>query len=254
MLSVGPLTVRWYGVFFLIGFYLGYFYMTWICRRENKPNQKLDSLLVYLIVGTTIGARLGHCLFYEFDYFSQHPLEIFMIWHGGLASHGGTLGVILSLVLFCRKNPEFETLWLMDRIAVPTILTGAFIRLGNLMNSEIIGKPTGTDWGVIFKRVDNVPRHPAMVYESIVYFLIYLSSFWLYKKYGAKTPRGLLLGWSIGCIFTARIFIEFLKENQEAFESNMNLNMGQWLSIPFALVGFLIFTLALRRGPLVPKT
>ena len=257
LISLGPLTVRYYGLLFLIGFYLGYFYMHSLCRREGKSTEKLDSLLIYLIAGTTIGARLGHCLFYEWDYFSAHPLEIFMIWHGGLASHGGSLGVIIALIIFCRYNPEFELPWLMDRIAIPTVLTATFIRLGNLMNSEIIGKPTDGTWGVIFKRVDNIPRHPAMVYESATYFVVWLTTLWWYRRYRERTPSGLLVGWIVGVIFTARFFIEFLKENQEAFEANMTFNMGQLLSIPFAIAGFVAFGLALKRGPkeiAVPET
>jgi prolipoprotein diacylglyceryl transferase len=248
LLSLGPVTVRWYGLFFLSGFYLGYYYMFQLCKREGKSTAKLDSLLIYLIAGTTIGARLGHCLFYEWDYFSQNPLEILMIWHGGLASHGGTLGVIVSLYLFCRKNPEFELPWLMDRIAIPTALTVSFIRLGNLMNSEIIGKPTDGTWGVVFDRVDTVPRHPTMVYESIFYFCIWLTCLYWYRRFGKQTPAGLIVGWAIGMNFLARIFIEVLKENQEAFENTMTLNMGQILSIPFAVGGFAVFFWALKRG------
>ena len=183
ILSLGPLVIRWYGLMFLLGFSLGYYLMVKVCRWEGMPIEKLDSLLVHLVLGTTIGARLGHCLFYDPVHYLTHPLEILKIWEGGLASHGGSLGVIIAIWLFCRKNPEFTLMWVYDRIVIFTVMTGGFIRLGNLFNSEILGKPTGSDWGVVFSRVDAFPRHPAQVYESICYFLIFAVLFQVYLKF-----------------------------------------------------------------------
>ena len=243
-LSLGPLTVRWYGLFFLSGFYMGFYFMQKVCQWEKKPVANLDPLLVYLIAGTTIGARLGHCFFYEWDYYSQHLTEIPMIWRGGLASHGGTIGVILALFLFSRRYPDFSFPWLLDRIAVPSMLAAGMIRLGNFMNSEIVGKPTGGNWGVIFTRVDQIPRHPTQIYESLTYITVWMTTVAWYFASKKKPPFGLLFGWSIGTVFLARIFIERLKENQEAFEADMSLNMGQLLSIPFVIVAYILFARA----------
>jgi prolipoprotein diacylglyceryl transferase len=244
--SLGPIHLRWYGLMFLCGFSLGYMLMKKVCEWEGKPTDKLDSLLVHLVMGTTIGARLGHCLFYDPVYYLSHPIEIFKIWEGGLASHGGVVGVLIATWLFLRKNPEFSLMWLYDRLVIFTVMTGGFIRLGNLMNSEIIGKPTDGSWGVIFERVDQIPRHPSMVYESISYFLIFAISYSVYLRYKAKLPQGLTFGLVIALVFTARFFIEFLKENQSAFENDMVINMGQLLSLPFIAAG-IYFMIRSRR-------
>lgn len=244
--SVGPVVLRWYGLMFLAGFSIGYYLMAKVCRWEGKPTEKLDSLLVHLVLGTTIGARLGHCLFYDPVYYLSNPLEILKIWEGGLASHGGGIGVMIGIWIFRRKNPEFSLMWIFDRIAIFTVMTGGFIRLGNLFNSEILGKPTNGDWGVIFSRVDQFPRHPAQVYESVAYFLIFAVVYRIYLKLKAQTPPGLLLGLVFVGIFVSRFVIEFFKENQEAFENQMTLNMGQLLSIPFILVGLWLIRRALN--------
>lgn len=246
--SVGPITLRWYGLMFLAGFSIGYMLMKKVCHWEGKPIEKLDSLLVHLVLGTTIGARLGHCLFYDPGYYLSNPLEILKIWEGGLASHGGGIGVMIALWLFVRKNPEFSLMWLFDRIAIFTVMTGGFIRLGNLFNSEILGKPTGGDWGFVFTRIDQIPRHPAQLYESICYFLIFAFVYRVYLSFKSKTPPGLLLGMVFAGIFTARFFIEFVKENQSAFENQMTLNMGQLLSVPFVAVGIWLVMRAFRRA------
>lgn len=245
--SLGPVHLRWYGVLFLTGFLIGYKIVEKMCIWEDKPTDKLDQLLIYLIAGTAIGARLGHCFFYEPEYYLNHPLEIFAIWKGGLASHGGGIGVMISLFLFSRRNPEFPLWWLLDRIAFPTALAGAFIRLGNVMNSEILGKPTDGSWGMIFDRVDSVPRHPTQIYESLSYFLIFIIGYRIYLKYKAKLPQGLIFGFTLAAIFVARFFLEFFKENQVAFESDMFINMGQILSLPYIAVGVFLVIRALRR-------
>jgi len=246
--SAGPITLRWYGLMFLAGFSIGYMLMKKVCEWEGKPVEKLDSLLVHLVLGTTIGARLGHCLFYDPGYYLTHPLEILKVWEGGLASHGGGIGVMIAIWLFVRKNPEFSMMWLFDRIAIFTVMTGGFIRLGNLFNSEILGRPTGGDWGVVFQKVDQFPRHPAQVYESICYFLIFAVAYRLYLKTKERTPSGLLLGAVFTGIFICRFFIEFIKENQSDFENQMTLNMGQILSLPFIAIGIYLMVRALRNG------
>ena len=250
IVSWGPLHLRWYGLMFLTGFSLGYHFIKKICLREGLPVEKLDSLLVHLVLGTTLGARLGHCLFYDPVYYLSHPLDIFKIWEGGLASHGGGIGVMIALVLFVRKNAEFSLWWLLDRIAIFTVMTGGFIRLGNLMNSEILGKATDGSWGVIFERVDQVIRHPAQVYESICYFVIFAISFGIYQRRQERTAKGLIFGFVLAAIFICRFFIEYVKENQSLFEQGMLINMGQILSIPFVLAGLYFMIQALKAGPI----
>ncbi len=244
---LGPLQLRWYGLMFLIGFLLGYQGMKKICIWEKKPLEKLDSLLTYIFLGTLIGARLGHCLFYEPGYYFSHPMDIFKIWEGGLASHGGGLGVLFAIWLFSRKNVEFPMMWIFDRVAIFVVLTGAFIRIGNLMNSEIIGRPTHIFWAFIFERVDNLPRHPTQIYESLSYFVIALLGWFTYKKYKMKLPQGRIFGMTIALIFISRFIIEFFKENQESFEATLPVNMGQLLSIPFVLVGIYFYVRSFQR-------
>ncbi len=251
IISLGPVTLRWYGLMFLLGFTLGYQGLKQACLWENKGgknlSEKLDSLLIYLVVGTTLGARLGHCLFYDPGYYLSHPLAILKIWEGGLASHGGGIGVIIAIWLFVRKNPEFSMWWLFDRIAIFTVMTGGFIRIGNLMNSEIIGKPTDGSWGFIFQRVDQIPRHPTQIYESFSYFVIFALTYLLYRSMKANTPPKLLFGLVFAGIFICRFIIEFFKEAQESFEEDMILNMGQLLSIPFVIIGVYFVWISLRN-------
>lgn len=244
--SVGPLHIRWYGLMFLIGFYISLHFFRKICRWESKPVQYSDDLLTYIFLGTLIGARLGHCFFYEPIYFLSHPLEIFAVWNGGLASHGGGLGVFTAIWLFSRKHPEFQLMWLFDRISPLVAFTGSLIRIGNLFNSEILGRPSQVPWSMIFQRVDSIPRHPTQVYESASYLATALIGGWIYKKYNNNPPRGLMLGSMIGLIFIFRFIWEFFKENQEAFEANMTINMGQLLSLPFIVAGLILIFRALK--------
>lgn len=236
IISVGPLHIRWYGLMFLTGFSIGYMIIRWMCEREKKSFQELEGLLIYVMAGTMIGARLGHVLFYAPDYYLSHPIEILKIWEGGLASHGGTLGVIVGVWLFSRRHPQFSMIWILDRLSIPTALVAALIRIGNLMNSEILGKPSQLPWSFVFSRVDAVPRHPAQLYESLAYFLLFLTTMTLYRKNPFR-PNGFFFGIMLIWIFSARIILEYFKENQEAFEQGMFMNMGQLLSIPFVLFG-----------------
>ena len=247
IVDFGFIHIRWYGLMFLVGFFAGFRLMKEVCIREGKPVEKLESLLIYLVAGTMIGARLGHCLFYDPLYFLTHPLEILKVYQGGLASHGGGLGVIFSLFLFSRRNSEFRLWWLLDRISIFTVMTGALIRVGNLMNSEILGKPTDGTWGVIFTRVDGTPRHPAMIYESICYALIFAFTYSLYRRLRSRAPDGLLFGTVVILIMTCRFVIEFFKEVQEPFERGMPFNMGQLLSLPFIAVSLFLIVRGIRR-------
>lgn len=256
IVQLGPFTLRWYGLLFALGFFLGFFLMRWMFRREGKPEQDLDPLLVYMLVGTIVGARLGHVLFYEPAYYLSQPWLILQVWKGGLASHGGTLGILIALYLYARKRPKQPYLWLLDRMAVPTALGATFIRLGNLFNSEILGIPTDKPWAFVFERAGSllpadrlVPRHPAMLYESLSYFAIFWLLLWVYRKYGAKTPHGLLLGLFLVLVFTARFFIEFVKLHQADFTTDLPLRMGQMLSIPFVVGGLALLVRAGRTRP-----
>jgi prolipoprotein diacylglyceryl transferase len=195
-----------------------------------------------------IGARLGHCLFYEPAYYLRRPLEILMIWRGGLASHGGAVGIFLALYGYSRRRPDQPYLWLLDRMAIPTALGGSFIRLGNLFNSEILGISTDVPWAFVFARIDDLPRHPAQLYESLAYLLIFGVLFAVYRKRGSHTPRGLLLGLFLVLVFGARFVIECVKVRQAAFGEALPLSMGQLLSIPAILVGVVLLVRVGLRG------
>jgi len=257
--DVSPEIVRWgafapryYGLLFATGFIVGYSLMKKMFLAEGKNEEDLSSLLFYLMVGTIVGARLGHCLFYEPQYYLSNPLEILKVWQGGLASHGGTIGVLLATWLYRRKHPDQAYLWLVDRLAIGTAFVAGSIRVGNFFNSEIIGKPTDVAWAIIFARVDQVPRHPAMLYEALSYFLLFGLLWLIYQSRGPNIAHGKLLGIMLTWIFSSRIVIEFFKEDQVAFEAGMFLNLGQLLSIPFVLIGILLFTGLYRQ--LLPKT
>ncbi len=247
--QVGNFAVRWYGVLFALGFAIGYFIMLNFFRKEKVPVKLLDQLTTYMVIATVIGARLGHCLFYEPAYYLSRPLEILKVWEGGLASHGAALGILLAVFIFARKN-KVSYLWTMDRVATVTALAGFFIRMGNLMNSEIFGRPTTLPWGFIYENASDPaqrlqPRHPSQIYEGLAYLLIFVILISIYYKKNGKPREGSLISLFVLLIFGVRFFIEFLKEPQVGFEESMALNMGQWLSIPFILAGaaglFLIF-------------
>ncbi len=234
--SIGFVTVRWYGILFALPFFAGYYVMQWMYKRENQPVKELDTLLTYLVIGTIAGARLGHCLFYEPEKYLPNPLEILKIWEGGLASHGAALGVLLALVLFSRKTGR-GFWWITDRLAVLAGFAGACIRAGNLMNSEIVGRPTELPWGFVFVQYDAVPRHPGQLYEAIAYIIIFVFMFLLYRKHAHNLKTGYLTGLLFALVFGIRFLVEFLKEPQVGFESGMALNMGQLLSLPFIAAG-----------------
>lgn len=246
LFDLGPIHIRWYSLMFILGFSLGLHLMKKVCAFEKKKDTALDPLLFYVVIGTTLGARLGHVLFYDFSYYLDHPGEILKIWEGGLASHGGGIGVMIALWLFTRNYKDFALPWLMDRIAIFVALAGGFIRIGNLMNSEILGRAGDVPWSFVFTKVDQVPRHPTQIYESICYFITAGIAWKIYKKYQHKPPQFLLFGAVIAMIFFFRFFLEFFKENQVAFEGGLPINMGQILSIPYFVVGLVLVIRALK--------
>lgn len=249
--------LRYYGLLFATGLVLGYLIVRSMFRKENVPVEKLDQLAIYIFVGTLVGARLGHCLFYDFDYYSHHILEIFLpfkingsdfqyIGYRGLASHGGAIGILIAILVYC-KRAKINLLWILDKVAIATPLSGMFIRLGNFMNSEIIGKPTNSNYGFIFESEDLLPRHPAQLYEAFAYALIFVVLFYLYSYKRQAFAKGFLFGLFLVLLFAARFILEFYKENQEAFEDDLVINMGQILSIPFIIAGIIL--MYLKRNP-----
>jgi len=244
---LGPFAVRWYGLMFAIGFMAGYFIVERMFRHEGAPARWLDILLIVLVLTTVIGARLGHVLFYEWGYYSQHPAEILRVWEGGLASHGATVGIFLGLCIFSwsvHKAPS----WTIDKIVVPIAFVGGLVRLGNLMNSEIYGGPTDLPWGFIFVRDGiTVPSHPTQIYEALCYFLLFGLLLWMYWRRNAQERPWLLTGVFFVWTFGTRFLIEFIKNPQESWEADMTLNMGQLLSIPFVVIGVAMIIYAMNR-------
>ena len=256
LINILGISVRYYGLLFVSGLILSVYILSWIFKRENIPSEHLDKLFIFGMIGILVGARLGHCLFYEPSYYLSNPLEMILpitfpsgggvkfIGYQGLASHGGALGLLIALYFYSRKT-KHSMIDTIDLIAVVSGLGAGFIRLANFMNSEIIGMPTTKPWGVIFERVDNLPRHPAQLYETICYFIIFAIMMILYKKKRDKLKSGFFFGLVLVLIFTARFIIEFFKEDQVGFEDGMTFNMGQLLSVPYIVVGigFIVFGL-----------
>ncbi len=260
IVNVFGFSIRYYGLLFASGLILCIYILGWIFKKEGISPENLDKLSIFGVIGILAGARIGHCLLYESSYYFSHPLEIILpikflteggvkfIGYQGLASHGGAFGLIVALILYSRKT-KHSILDTIDLIAVVTALGGGFIRLANLMNSEIIGIPTRKPWGFIFERVDHVARHPAQLYEALSYFLIFIITITLYKTKRDQLRNGFFFGLTLVLIFTARFLIEFVKERQVAFEENMKLDMGQILSIPYIIVGvgFIIYGITRTR-------
>lgn len=249
--------IRFYGVLFGLGLLLSIYVLSWIFKKENISNKDLDTLTLYGIFGIVIGARLGHCLFYEPDYYFSHPLEMLLpvkfvdggmqfMGYQGLASHGGVLGLIIAIYAYSRKTKQ-SMLATIDFVAIVAGLAFGFIRLANFTNSEIVGIPTTKAWGIIFERIDMVPRHPAQLYEAFSYFLVFGILMFLYVKMRDRFNNGFYFGLATILFFTARILIEFVKENQVGFEDGMILNMGQILSLPYILVGITIIWYSMKN-------
>ncbi len=242
--------IKYYGLLFATGILIALKIEKRIYIMENIPVERLEQLFMYVFIGIILGARLGHCFFYEPGYYFNNPIEILLpikkigesykfIGFQGLASHGGTIGVLIAIIFYCKKY-KTNFLWLVDRIAIVGPIVGAFIRLGNFMNSEIYGKPTMGNWGIIFERDDLIPRHPTQLYEALSYLLISGILMYLYKKNSIKRHNGIIFGLCLILIFLTRFIIEYFKENQVGFEDGMAINMGQFLSIPFIIVGLII--------------
>jgi len=252
---VGGLSVRWYGLLFALSFIFGYIIMKKIFANEGLGEKVLDQLSTYMLVLTIVGARLGHCLFYEPAYYLSNPFEILKIWEGGLASHGAAVGIILGLYFFARSNKK-PYLWILDRVAIVVALAGFLIRIGNLMNSEIFGDITALPWGFYFIKyydpyfaVD--PRHPTQLYEAISYLAIFIFIYKLYWKQKGKTNHGEITAYFLVLIWGVRFMVEFIKVPQVGFEETMFLNMGQILSIPLIIIGAVLLWNAKRKKELM---
>ena len=245
--SIGNFAIRWYGLLFASSFLFGYLIFRKIFKNEGIGEEVLDRLTIYMALGTIIGARLGHCLFYEPAYYLNNPLEILMVWQGGLASHGAAIGILFVLWLFVRKEKK-PYIWILDRIVIVVALAGFFIRTGNLMNSEIYGVETTLPWGFVFLRNhETAPKHPTQIYEALSYLAIFVLLLKLYWRRKGDTIPGLFFSLFLILVFLFRFFVEYIKEDQVAFESGMKLNMGQWLSIPFVAGGVVLLYFSLRR-------
>jgi prolipoprotein diacylglyceryl transferase len=253
----------------VIGLIVAVYIVQKIFKHEDLPEKWFDSLFVYMIVGIIVGARLGHCLFYEPAYYLANPIEMIKVWEGGLASHGGVIGIIIAVWLYSRKVTHLSMLWTFDRVMVPTGFTAAMIRFGNLMNHEIYGGPTDQPWG--FRFIDNLhqwmqgaapvytePSHPTQIYEALAYLLVFAITMYLYWKTDAKHRKGFITGVGILIIFLFRFFVEYVKnvqvDSETAMRENTGLILGQWLSIPFIIWGIWMIWNALRKPAKVELT
>ncbi len=237
--SIGPLTFRWYGLLFAAGFLVGLYMVRRMFQAEKAPEAWLDKAFIYIVAGAVIGARLGHVFFYDWDYYSKNLAQIPAVWRGGLASHGGAIGILLALWIFSRTVSKKSMLWMLDKVVVPTALAACFIRLGNLMNSEILGKAADVPWAFIFVSEDQTPRHPVQLYESLTYLLSFFLLHYVYWKTNKREQPGFIFGLFLILIFGFRILWEYFKESQGGIESNFGnmMSTGQLLSVPFVLIG-----------------
>lgn len=239
LIHLGFITIRWYGLLFSLSFLTGYAVLAETFRDEGVSEIHLDRLLMVLGIGTIAGARLGHCLFYEPEIYLADPIRILKVWEGGLASHGAAVGIFTALAYYSRRY-HLGYLWLCDRVCMGVALAGGWIRLGNLFNSEIVGRPTNVPWAFVFERVDLLPRHPAQLYESLSYFAIFGILYRVFWNTQLRRKSGAMVGLMLCLTFTVRFFLEFVKENQVSFESHLPLDMGQLLSIPLVLGGLVL--------------
>ncbi|MDB2386087.1 prolipoprotein diacylglyceryl transferase [Shewanella sp.] len=245
-IDVMGLKIHWYGILFALAIASGFQVMKRIYVRENLPVESLDNLLMYCVVGIIVGARLAHCLFYDPSYYLSHPLKILAIWEGGLASHGGGLGAIIALYVY-QRQVKLPFLFLLDRLAIATAIFGFFVRMANFVNSEIIGLPTNQPWGVVFERIDFLPRHPAQLYEAIAYLSIFALLWCLYRLSSMKQKHGAIFGLFLILIFSARFLIEMVKVKQAVYTGDWVFSAGQLLSIPFFIVGCVLLAMPYLR-------
>ena len=259
-ISIGPIAIHWYSLMFLLAFYFGFRIMKKIYIKENKDIALLDPFLVHMVVGTIVGARLGEVFFYNWDYFQNNLLEIFLpfkidssgwkfIGFRGLSSHGATVGIIISIILYKIRYKYDSVLWIFDRLVIAIALGGMFVRIGNFFNSEIVGKYTNSDFGIIFlNRSEALPRHPAQLYEAFGYLLLFILLVLIYNKTKLSQNRGFVFGLFLSILFGIRFIVEYVKESQGGIEEALGiLSTGQWLSIPFILLGFILMTLGLKN-------
>lgn len=255
-----------YGLLFVTGIVIGFFVIKRMFKSEKVQDEILDKLLMYMVIATVVGARLGHVFFYDWDQYKNNPLDIFKIWEGGLASHGAAVMILVALAIFSKRVSKKPMLWVLDRVAAPIAIAGCFIRLGNLVNSEIVGKETNVAWGFRFLKHDchaenmncawsDIPlRHPTQIYEAIFYLVTFLLLMYLYWKRKAYLREGLLFGVFMIVLWTGRFLVEFLKEGQTERDFHGMLNTGQWLSIPLIIAGIVILVRSLRRPPALVET
>jgi len=249
LIRAGPVTVRWYGLLFALGFYLGYLVLRWIFRKEKIPEKDLGTLLLYVLAGALIGARLAHCFLYEPGYYLSRPGEVLQIWRGGLASHGGVIGVLIALVFYTRTRTGQSYLWLIDRLAIAGTPSAVLIRIGNLFNSEIIGTESALPWAFVFPRAGLdplLPRHPVMLYEAAAYLVIFLLLVAVYRKRQGRVPPGELSGLFLVTVFTVRFFLEYFKVPQADYSLPLPLRVGQLLSVPAVIAGVILLVSSRR--------
>jgi len=238
LLHLGPLQLRWYGLFFVGSFILGSFILTWIYKREGKDPAPVENLILYLMIGAVVGSRLMHCFAYEPVFYLSNPLEILYIWKGGLASHGGLLGVFVSMYLFARRYHE-SYLWVVSRVTMPGAITAASVRFGNFFNSEILGLPSDVSWAIVFERIDLIPRHPVQLYEAFAYLTLFTILLTIYKKSTPAFASKILPGVFLSTMFLIRFLLEYTKTRQADYSTSLPFTTGQMLSIPFIIIGMI---------------
>ena len=248
LFTFGPVEIRYYGLMWALALGISAYIFSNLIKREGYSDKMFDSIFWYGVLSTIIGARLGHCLFYDPGYYLTHPVEILYIHQGGLASHGAAVGLLVGLWLFSRKN-KMPYMWSLDRIAIAVCIAGALVRIVNLMNSEIYGEATSLPWGFVFVRAgETVPMHPTQIYEALAYLILFVVLCWMYyRKDVARKRPGVMFGIFLIALFGFRFFVEFIKNPQEEFERGMLLDMGQWLSVPFVILGVVILYRAFKR-------
>lgn len=248
IVQLGRFAISWYGLFFASGFFIGLQIMQWIYRREGRPVEELERLLWFVMGGTLIGMRLAHCFIYEPEYYLKHLWEVPQIWLGGYASHGGAVGLLLAVWFYCRKPGRPNYFWLLDRLAIPALLAGASIRIGNFFNSEIYGNPTTSPFGIVFAKVDGEARHPTQLYEAVAYLAIFFVLLSVYRR-SKQLSNGVLTGLYFMLVFAARFALEFTKAPQTSYEVGSTINYGQWLSVPFIAIGIALIVRGTRKTP-----
>ncbi len=243
---IGSFSIRWYGLLFASAFIFAYLVLARMFKKEKVPIELLDKLTMWVGLSVIIGARLGHCFLYEPKYFLAHPIEILKIWEGGLSSHGAAVAILFSLYFFCKKTGK-SYFWILDKLVVVVASAGFFIRLGNLMNSEIYGYPTNLPWAFVYVRENSLPSHPTQIYESLSYLMVFFFLYWLYNKTKDKYKTGVVFGAFLVVLFTIRFLLEFLKEPQVDFEKGWIINLGQLYSVPLIILGIIILILRTKK-------